>query len=232
MIVLYVYLKSGKGEVMLISGYTLVKPPTTKFIENQLIQITVISRELEKMSFIKGKVTFVGDAGVGKTTLIHKFVDDNSEVTPTLGVFSYQTLVKIDEKEVPLDVWDTAGQENYRCLIPMYVRGSQVVVIVFDLSNSESYGNVEGWLEYVNSNSSIDNIFLVGNKCDLERKIARDAPYEFAESHNLKYTEVSAYTGQGVDLLFCHIAKVVDNIEERTAPISNPLIEKQETPCC
>ncbi|KAH0793782.1 ras-related protein RABF2b [Histomonas meleagridis] len=185
------------------------------------------------MTFIQGKVTLVGDAGVGKTSLIHRYLNDSNMITPTLGVMTYKATVKVEGKEIPLEIWDTAGQENYRCLIPMYVRGSQVVIILFDLSNAESFKSVDGWLEYVNSNGTVDDIFLVGNKCDIERKVTGIEALTYAETHNLKYIEASASTGQNVDMIFSEVANDVGNLRVlKTTPIPNPLTQNTERSSC
>ena len=117
------------------------------------------------------KVVFLGDSRVGKTCIVGKFVTGNTLETtqPTVGAAFLSKTITVDDKEYKLNVWDTAGQEQYRGMAPIYYRNSKIAIICFDITCSQSYDSVQYWIDQLNSNID-DNITIVicGNKCDLE----------------------------------------------------------------
>ena len=130
------------------------------------------------MNYTKGKVVFVGNTGVGKTSIIYKYLRNNTPVIPTVAGNSMPIEVQLDNVNVvKLNVWDTSGSENYQCLVPMYARTSQVAIVVFDVTEEKSFEDVEEWLKYLNTNSNTPNIFLVGNKTDCDETF-KDCYYE------------------------------------------------------
>ena len=119
------------------------------------------------------KVVILGDSAVGKTSMIQKYISNNNEsLSTTLGAIYIQlehTFLK-DNKKItfPIQVWDTAGQERYNSLIPMYVRNSDIVIMAFDLSNKETFNNLDKWLKLTKYAGNFKYI-LVGCKEDLSR---------------------------------------------------------------
>ena len=99
------------------------------------------------------KIIFCGDAGVGKTSIINsimgqKFVEDYE---PSIGVDFFSKTIKYKGKTIKLQIWDSAGQEKFRSLIPNYIRGSSLVFIVYDISNRKSFDNLQSWIDFVNN---------------------------------------------------------------------------------
>ena len=120
-----------------------------------------------KNAWVKGKVVFVGNASVGKTCIIasqNKL--DQDYVQPTIAAASIATRVDLDGVEIKLNVWDTAGQDDYRCLVPMYAHFSHVAVIVFSVADKSSFDAIPSWIDYLKSNAEIPHTFLVANKID------------------------------------------------------------------
>lgn len=165
------------------------------------------------MEYTKGKVVFLGDTQVGKTAIINFYNRINNEnIDPTIAANSVKTTVYLDGNEVNLNLWDTAGQENYRCLLPLYVRGAQIGVVVFDLSNPISYNHVDDWINEFRQQNECKMI-VVGNKNDLDKKVDTDKIHDELIEKGLSFFQTSAKTGDGIELLFHEIASIVDKDE-------------------
>ena len=154
------------------------------------------------------KLIIVGDSGVGKSCLSIKASRNYFEdfYSPTVG-FEFLTFnVKVEDKTVKLQIWDTCGQEVYRSLISSFYRSASLAIIVYSIDNEESFNNIEKWLNDVKSQSNPNvKIFLIGNKADLEdkRKVARIEGEKFYNDHKLSYfIETSAKTGFNVQNVF------------------------------
>ena len=161
------------------------------------------------------KVIILGDSGVGKSCLTLKATKDRFEpkYAPTIG-FDFLTFgIKINNKNINLQIWDTCGQEVYRSLIGSFYRNSSLAILVFSVDNEKSFNNLEMWLNEVKSQSSVDmNIILIGNKNDLEneRKIDSEKEKEFCEENNISiFFETSAKTGFNAKKVFVEAAKLL-----------------------
>ena len=143
------------------------------------------------------KILIVGDSGVGKSALLKRFVDDvySGSFISTIGVdFSCKT-IKLNDKKAKLQIWDTAGQERFRTITSSYYRGAQGVFITFDLTDMDSFINVESWLKEVKNYATEKTIIhLVGTKLDRvkDRKVSFEKASAFAIINNLEYIETSA----------------------------------------
>ncbi|CAG9334121.1 unnamed protein product [Blepharisma stoltei] len=162
------------------------------------------------------KVVLIGDAAVGKSSLLSKYVDEEFETAYncTIGVdFKIKSLI-IDNKKVKLQVWDTAGQERFKPITNCYFRSSNGCVAVYDICNRESFDNVKIWInDYRENNSieSIENVLLVGNKIDKAegREVSYDEGKKYAESSKCEFLEASAKSGEGVNELFEAVSKMI-----------------------
>ena len=168
------------------------------------------------------KIVVIGDSGVGKSSLMSRFADDeySESFISTIGVdFKIRTLTLDDGKIVKMQIWDTAGQERFRTITTSYYRGSHGVMVVYDVTNKESFDSVKMWLNEVAKSTSEDSttMFLVGNKSDLAAE-EREVPYEsgkaFADSYGVRFFETSAKTSQNVDAAF--EAMAADALEKRS----------------
>jgi len=167
------------------------------------------------------KLVLIGDSGVGKSCLLLRFADDNftDSYISTIGVdFRFRTIT-IDKKTVKLQIWDTAGQERFRTITSAYYRGADGIIMVYDVTNQESFDHVEEWLSevdrYANENTSK---LLVGNKADLvdEKVVSEDTAQKFAEKLSIPFLETSAKTATNVDAAFLTMAKEL--IKTKAAP--------------
>mmetsp|Transcript_23589 Transcript_23589/g.35331 ORF Transcript_23589/g.35331 Transcript_23589/m.35331 type:complete len:206 (+) Transcript_23589:89-706(+) len=153
------------------------------------------------------KLVIIGDAGVGKSSLLLRFTEDNfsTNYISTIGVdFRFRTL-NIKKKIVKLQIWDTAGQERFRTITSAYYRGADGVILVYDVTSMDSFKHVEDWLEQVNKYASEDTAkLIVGNKADLveDKKVRSEEALEFGKKFNIDVIETSAKTADNVDKAF------------------------------
>ena len=153
------------------------------------------------------KVLLVGNSSVGKSSLLLRFVDNqwNDLFVPTIGVdFKIRTM-EIDNKNVKFQIWDTAGQERFKNITASYYRGAHGIFVVYDISDTESFKNINNWLIEIEKNAN-KNVYkiLVGNKCDLEdkRTVSYQQGKELAETYGMQFIETSAKSNTNVDEAF------------------------------
>ena len=182
------------------------------------------------------KYLIIGNSGVGKSCLLIRFTDDKYEegYVTTIGVdFKIKTLI-IEGKSVKLQIWDTAGQERFRNIVSSYYKGAQGIMMVYDITDLESFRYLDSWLKEIEKNAS-KNVYkiLVGNKSDLEnRKITFEKGKEFANLHGMKFFETSAKENRNVEEAFKEMTKDIINslkkVNEKTNSNSNFVIEKKK----
>jgi len=162
------------------------------------------------------KILLIGDSGVGKSCLLLRFADDSWTEThiSTIGVdFKIKTL-SIEGKTVKLQIWDTAGQERFRTITSSYYRGAQGIILVYDVTDKESFNNVKQWMGEIDRYACENvNKLLVGNKSDLadQRAVDNNTAKEFADSYGIPFIETSAKTAQNVEACFVQMATAIKN---------------------
>jgi small GTP-binding protein len=155
------------------------------------------------------KVVFLGDSNTGKTSIIYKYLNLTQQPFPTIAASSFPICVPCQQASVNLNCWDTAGQESYRCLVPIYARDAEVACLVFDQSNLASFESLEHWLAYIQSEVGIKNVIVVSNKSDLEAAMSFDEAMDFSIARNLPLVATSAVSGSNISFLFVKIAEMV-----------------------
>ena len=163
------------------------------------------------------KYIIIGDSSVGKTNLLMKFTHNKftDEYRATIGVEFDAKNLKIDEKIFRIQLWDTAGQENFRSITRAYYKNCVCALIIYDITKKQTFENIQYWLDDVRNESPKSAlIILIGNKIDLgsERKVSYEEGSEFAKKNGIIFMETSARTGEGVDEMFI---KSVKEIEQR-----------------
>jgi small GTP-binding protein len=192
------------------------------------------------------KVTFrvvtIGDSSVGKTSIINRFLRDtfDTDEPGTIGVLYDSFLRHCDGTIVEIQLWDTAGQEQYRALGPVYFRNAAAALIVFDITNSISFQHLGEWLKsFRNVCADAAIVIIVGNKADLpDRVIQPEEAKIWAKASDAFYVETSAKTGQGVKILFDQLVTTltpaVAAARGLTTPRTRPFGENppQDKTCC
>lgn len=166
----------------------------------------MIDRKYEGLK--KYKIVFVGNDKTGKSSLIKRFKDDSFEPNylATIGTDFISKQLSASHLGSPIfSIWDTSGQQRFRCMIESYLRQSLVVVITYDITNRVSFLAVEDWIKEIhNAKAEQAVIVLVGTKADLidQRTVTTEEAQAFAKKHNISYREVSAKSGYGIVDLF------------------------------
>lgn len=153
------------------------------------------------------KILIIGESGVGKSSLLLRFTEDNfdPDQSLTIGVDFKTKRITIDGNTVKLAIWDTAGQERFRTLTPSYYRDAQGAILVYDVANKATFTKLETWLNELDTYSTKSNIvkMVVGNKIDKEnREVSREEGMKFARRHQTLFIESSAKTKDGVQCAF------------------------------
>ncbi|KHN70890.1 Ras-related protein Rab-6A [Toxocara canis] len=167
----------------------------------------------------KFKLVFLGEQSVGKTSLITRFMYDSFDNTyqATIGIDFLSKTMYLEDRTVRLQLWDTAGQERFRSLIPSYIRDSTVAVVVYDITNANSFHQTSKWIDDVRTERGSDVIImLVGNKTDLGDKrfqVSTEEGERKAKELNVMFIETSAKAGYNVKQLFRRIAGALPGIE-------------------
>ena len=161
------------------------------------------------------KIIVIGDSGVGKSCLTNKATKNVFEDTynATVGFEFFSFNLKLDEKIIKLQIWDTCGQEIYRSLITNFYRNSSLAVMVYAINNRESFENIDIWLKELRTHSNPDTkVFLIGNKVDLEedRVIKREQGEEYSKENKFNiFMEASAKSGFNAQQIFVEAARIL-----------------------
>lgn len=184
------------------------------------------------------RVVVCGDTAVGKSSIIHRFAtgEFRTKTEQTIGGSFHSQCVKTGANEnLCIELWDTAGSERYRSVIPSFFRNSAAVVIVYDVTSRETFTNLEFWLNFARENAPASAmIFIAANKIDLfdKRVVTMDEGHLFYEEHECKdFVEVSAATGEGIQNLFGMLTQVPPNGKAEMEVAQSAEKEKRSCSC-
>lgn len=174
------------------------------------------------------KIVLIGDSFVGKTSLINSLIKNNMEETkPTIGSQHHKYIfTNTNKKEINLDIWDTAGQERFRSVIPMYYKGAKAILVVFDITNKDTFEGAKKWIQEIEQTNKITSIILVGNKIDLipQRQVDENAINDYTNAKNILYYECSAKENLNVENIFQTIGNAIpveENIQNDKTVLKN-----------
>jgi small GTP-binding protein len=192
---------------------------------------------MEKPKFPEFKVVFVGNSSVGKTSIIMRFHQGSfsADRQSTIGSAFISKEIVTQYGPAILQIWDTAGQERYRSLVPMYTRGAFVAVVVFDVTEEESFDAIDEWIANVKSEVSQSCRNLVaGNKCDLSDQMDRARIERWRIANGFDVIFLSAKTGENVDLLFGTVAELLPAMRFGLPPPSSADLKEadKKSGCC
>lgn len=187
------------------------------------------------------KIEMLGDSGVGKTSIIQRFVENTfrNDTAATIGLDVQLTNIKIEDEMYTIALWDTAGQERYRTLASVYYRGANGFVLVYDVTRKETFTHLQYWIDEIQLYCAIDTyyIILVGNQIDKERE--RQVTYTmgetFARENHMLFIETSAKSAEGIAQTFTElVTKIIELKRQRnetaTSDTSNNKISLTDSP--
>ncbi|KAK2722686.1 hypothetical protein QYM36_003016 [Artemia franciscana] len=156
------------------------------------------------------KLVLLGESAVGKSSLVLRFVKGqfHEYQESTIGAAFLTQTVCLDDTTVKFEIWDTAGQERYHSLAPMYYRGAQAAIVVYDITNQETFTRAQNWIRELQRQASPNIVIaLAGNKSDLaqRRAVEFDEAKVFADEQGLLFMETSAKTAMNVNDIFMEI---------------------------
>ena len=158
------------------------------------------------------KIILIGNVAVGKTSIINSLLGQkfNDEYEPSIGVDFFSKTMKYKGKNIKLQIWDSAGQERFKSLIPNYIRGSSLIFLIYDVTNKKSFEDIPTWLDFINQIETTTTV-LCGNKIDLKDK--REVTYEegekFANDKKMSFFEISAKEETNLQkMLFSSVAEL------------------------
>ena len=177
------------------------------------------------------KIVLIGEAGVGKTCIISRYIDDkfNEETGSTNGGSFGKKNLEINGKSVQLNIWDTAGQERYQSITKHFFRDAEAVCFVYDITNENSFRKLENiwYKDFLKNRTKNAILAVVGNKSDLYEKAVFDEEpaRKFAKEINASFNLTSAKTGNGINELFTSLAEKYLNPENKS--IINEIIKER-----
>ena len=167
----------------------------------------------------KCQLLIIGDSTVGKTSILSRFANGtfNANYLATVGLDNFTKDETIDDKNVRIKIWDTAGQERYKALTKGFFRNAEGIMIVYDVTNQETYESLKYWIQSIKTHIGDDlahiPIVIIGNKIDIfNREVTKEEGEKFAKQENLEYFETSAKNGKGIDECIRFLIKKVLNI--------------------
>ena len=194
----------------------------------------------------KIKIMIIGETKIGKTSLISRYCKNEffgGAYLSTIGIDFQTKNLTFNNKKIRVQIWDTAGQERYRNIAKNYFQSSDGFIIVYDISNIDSFEKLDYWIEQIKTNSQENTkMILFGNKCDIinDRKVTKEEGEEYAKNNNINFFEVSAKEGTNVNNAFEFFIKDILNCysptdktkKRRSKILSVPIELPKKRSCC
>jgi len=190
------------------------------------------------------KVLLLGDSSVGKTCFLLRYCDKTFQEAhlSTIGLdYRLKTMTLKSGKNIKLQIWDTAGQDRFRAITKNYYKGANGIILIYDVTNLQSYENVKNWITQIKDEANPNVIiYLAGNKVDVkdeERVVKTEDGQRIADEYKLKFYETSAKSGINVNIIFEELVENVDEIysklEVPKGEVKNKLYTgKTKKGCC
>ncbi len=177
------------------------------------------------------KVLLLGDSSVGKTCFLLRYCDKSFQEAhlSTIGLdYRLKSMTLQNDKNIKLQIWDTAGQDRFRAITKNYYKGANGIILIYDVTNKQSYENVKNWLTQIKEEANPNVIiYLAGNKIDVEeeqRVITTEDGQKIADEYKLPFKETSAKNGINVNEIF---QELVEKIDETFSKLEVPKGEQK-----
>ena len=165
------------------------------------------------------KVLLLGDSSVGKTCFLLRYCDKSFQEAhlSTIGLdYRLKSMTLQNDKNIKLQIWDTAGQDRFRAITKNYYKGANGIILIYDVTNKQSYENVKNWLTQIKEEANPNvMIYLAGNKIDVEeeqRVITTEDGQKIADEYKLPFKETSAKNGINVNEIFQELVEKIDEV--------------------
>jgi small GTP-binding protein len=161
----------------------------------------------------KCQLLIIGDSTVGKTSILYQYTNNQflSQHLATVGIDYYNKEETINNKLVRVKIWDTAGQERYKSLTSTFFRNAQGIILVYDVTNPETFDNLKYWIQSINSNLGVQsNVkkIIIGNKIDLPREVPKEEAEALAKEYGIMYFEASAKDNINIKESIMHCVEI------------------------
>lgn len=162
---------------------------------------------MEEENRVNVKIVIIGEAGVGKTSLMSKFVSNtfSDQMQPTIGCDIQNKSMIVEGQKIDVRLWDTAGCERFQTMLPLYYRGCHGAILVYDVTRRDTFNKLRDWLLELQNNLTNDNaiVMIVGNKIDkVGRQVTKEDGNNYAKQRSALFIETSAKTSEGVAIAF------------------------------
>lgn len=183
------------------------------------------------------KIVIIGNSNVGKTCIVHRLITNRfiGGFHQTIGASTHEWIANLGDHEVPLKIWDTAGQEKFRSLVQVYFRDSAGAIIVYDATENDPLPDLTQWArEFRDAVGPGPTIIIAGNKIDdvEDHAAAENTAAKIAEALGSQCLLVSAKTGEGIDQIFETLASKLTHVEVEIKPHTKPDPIPEKKKCC
>jgi small GTP-binding protein len=180
---------------------------------------------------IKYKIMLLGNMAVGKSSIMYRFTEDNFNVNMmgTAGIDIKKKKIKLNDTEITLMIYDTAGHDRFRQITKSQYKGSKGIILIYDVTDRKAFESVSDWMDHIKTNADSGvEIILVGNKIDMtNRTITEEEGKALSNKYNVQIIETSALTGYNIEKAFTTLVQNIQNRESKKVIITSD-INKQE----
>ena len=176
------------------------------------------------------KILTLGDSAVGKSALLVRYTQNkfNSGYLSTVGIDYQSKKINYQNRDIEMQIWDSAGQEKYRAISKQYYKKANGILLLYDVTSRESFLGIKEWIRDINNMVTMKpSLILVGNKIDLERKVLTEEGEELSKKYNAMFFETRAATGKGIEELFqALLENIMKDYDERKKQQESLLLER------